>query len=238
MNFKQLANRHIYQGSIYQGINSSPNCGDYSSGYVLNNAGTNCIHQCTLDGTDPRTKADESNSGAKYFGWNKIDDKYYCVRYQPRELGYDSQYPNDYDSGPVSYCNTNCNSILTPEESNDLAAKGYNFVKCGSDNNDCWAQLNNTIKTPKVDYYPSKVNPNFNTYLYADYGSNWSADQGKPTLCLTPYSSMDQITYKNMGKIDNKGTWGDPRYRYSHPYPDVTKPGSEIFCDSMIKNPL
>lgn len=36
-----------------------------------------------------------------------------------------------------------------------------------------------------------------------------------------------------MGIIDNKGTWGDPRYRYSHPYPDVTNnPGKEVFCDS------
>lgn len=166
MNFKEFSN--INQEK-YKVNNDAPNCGDYSSGYVLNNAGTNCIYQCTMDGSDPRTKEDNSNSGEKFFGWNKIDGRYYCVRYQPRELGYDPEYPNIYDSGPVSYCDDRCNFNATQEQMDDLSRKGYVFTgnnKCGWDNNDCYAYLADTTPVPRIEF--QQPYPNFNSYI-----SNW-----------------------------------------------------------------
>ena len=241
MNFKEFAKNYksINQGK-YQVNNDVRDCGDYSSGYVLNNAGTNCIYQCTMDGSDPRTKADNSNSGQKFFGWNEIDGKYYCVRYKPTEIGYDPEYPNVYDSGPVSYCDNLCNFNATQEQKDDLSAKGYVFtgVNCGWDNNDCYAYLADTTPVTRFrddGYYDGP--PNFNSYLYPDNILPKDQPQGWPTLCFrNGYTGRNKTQYKNMGPIDNKGTWGDPRYRYSHPYPDVTNnPGIEVFCD--WKNP-
>jgi hypothetical protein len=239
MNFKEFANNYKsinqgkYQGK-YQVNNDTRDCGDYSSGFVLNNAGTNCIYQCTMDGSDQRTKADNSNSGEKFFGWNQIDGKYYCVRYQPRELGYDPEYPIMNDSGPVSYCDDRCNFNATQEQMDDLSAKGYVFTgnKCGWDNNDCYAYLADTTPVPRINY--QQPYPNFNSYIYPNGKWPTNQPQGQTTLCFrNAYVDGLPEYYKNMGIIDNKGTWGDPRYRYSHPYPDVTNnPGKEVFCDN------